>query len=72
MKFLVTHADGSTRIIEAPNAGLARLPAVEEAMVQHGIVRAGGLLHEFDYFGWDWRVLISSAREVPNEKERSA
>ena len=75
MKYLVTHADNSTRIIEAPNAGLARMHAVDEAAAQHGIAK--NCVHcmdlsDFGHLGWDRRLIISSVREVPNEKGRSA
>ena len=61
MKFLVTHADGSTREVEACSAVCAREKAMQEALAQN-----------WAWLAWSPRVLISSVREVPNEKERSA
>ena len=61
MKFLVTHADGSTREVEACSAACAREKATTEALLQNWFV-----------FAWGGCVFISSVREVPNEKERSA
>ena len=72
MKFLVTHADGSTREVEAKSAGLARLQAMAEAAAEHGIVKDAVPPLDCSYLGWDRRMLVSSVREVPNEKVRPA
>ena len=71
MKFLVTHSDNSTRIIEAKSYGLARLQAMAEAAAQHGIEKDAVPPLDCSYLGWDRRLIISSVSRKAASVSRS-